>query len=214
MPKRKNPEEDITASPEPATLPTRNSHNELVFRDFPTFRPNLTPKQVLQLGSFGGTYFRAIKSGVTGERYENVCQEFPADWFTGLDEHQYASPKYDINANRYKISCGGDLDMWEKSGWICRIDPYGWFQWYCRFYLGRRCSDDDRQVKRGLNVFGPTGRWRRNLVNKCFAVMTGDDVHNVVDDPTVSPKVRQLLQHWGYKLTTTDLNLALKKIKK
>jgi len=118
--------------------------------------------------------------------------------------------------------------MWESSGWITgsslmftrtlyssnhstEIDPYGWFQWYCRFYLGRRCrfsivyyccvscfdklvnrSDDDRQISRGLGVIGPTGRWRRNLINKCIA--SEKKPEDSVNDFKISPKVRQLLQ--------------------
>merc|ERR1712232_568454 len=66
-------------------LPKRNKRNELVFADHPEFRPNLTPQEVLQLGSFGGTYFRPITSGVTGQRYRNVHKEFPATWFDGID---------------------------------------------------------------------------------------------------------------------------------
>ena len=84
-------------------------------------------------------------------------------------------------------------------------DPYGWFQWYCRFYLGRRCDDDDRQVARGLGVFGTKGRWRNNLVNKC---LKSGSVEKVVNDARISPKIRQLLQHWGYTLTIEDLQAA------
>ena len=69
-------------------------------------------------------------------------------------------------ANTYGVTCGGGLDMWERNGWIADCDPYGWFQWYCRFYLGRRCSDDERQIQRGNGVMGPRGRWRNNLTNK------------------------------------------------
>ena len=69
-------------------------------------------------------------------------------------------------ANTYGVTCGGGLDMWEGNGWIADCDPYGWFQWYCRFYLGRRCSDDERQIQRGNGVMGPRGRWRNNLTNK------------------------------------------------
>ena len=96
--------------------------------------------------------------------------------------------------------------MWESSGWITEVDPYGWFQWYCRFYLGRRCSDDERQVKRGLNVFGPSGRWRRSLVNKILDKSKDGPLENFVDDVSISPKIRQLLIHWGYKITLADLS--------
>lgn len=108
-------------------------YTELVFPDFPTFRPNLTPKEVLQLGSFGGTYFRPIKSGVTSLSYKDVWKELPADWLVGLDiKKMVSSSVYDKSKNTYGVDCGGDLHMWESSGWITEVDPYGWFQWYCR----------------------------------------------------------------------------------
>ena len=88
----------------------------------------------------------------------------------------------------------GDLNMWETSGWIKDIDPYGWFQWYCRFYLGRRCSDDERQIKRGLGVIGKKGRWRNNLKNKILN--STKNPKDALEDYSISPKVRQLLQHW------------------
>jgi hypothetical protein len=191
-------------------IPGRDgSTGELQFSDYPDFRPNLTPKEVLQLGSFGGTYFRPITSGVTHETYHDVWKELPSDWFEGLDiKKQVANPNYNNAINAYKVSCGGGLDMWESSGWIRDCDPYGWFQWYCRFYLGRRCSDDERQISRGLGVMGSTGRWRRSLANKCLA--GGRPLEQVVDDAKISPKVRQLLQHWGYRLTLKHLQIAAK----
>jgi hypothetical protein len=120
--------------------------------DHPEFRPNLTPAEVLQLGSFGGTYFRPIDSGTTHERYMDAWKEFPAEWFEGLNIKRQVTrswASYDVSVNKYGVKCGGTLDMWESSGWISTIDPYGWFQWFCRFYLGRRSTDDERQIARG-----------------------------------------------------------------
>ncbi|CBN77700.1 conserved unknown protein [Ectocarpus siliculosus] len=129
------------------------------------------------MGSFGGTYFRPIKSSVTGKTYRDQWKEFPADWFEGLDvKRQVASPTYLNAVNTYGVHCGGDLHMWESSGWIKECDPYGWFQ-----------------------VFGPTGRWRTQLCNRIL--IKGSEV----DDTTVSPKIRQLMQHWGYRITDPDL---------
>ena len=83
--------------------------------------------------------------------------------------------------------------------------------------LGRRSSDDERQISRGLGVMGPRGRWRNALVNKCLAVsMTEQFRHSqeraqeIVDKHDISPKIRQLLQHWGYQLTVVDLIAAAK----
>jgi hypothetical protein len=136
----------ISESTQRKPLPTRDSDGFLHFADFPEFTPNLTPKEVLQMGSFGGTYFRSIYSSITKHTYKSdQWQEFPDDWFVGLNiAKQVTSSVYNVNVNTYKVPCGGDLKMWEESGWITEIDPYGWFQWYCRFYLGRRCTDDNR----------------------------------------------------------------------
>ena len=200
----------VTVFEDRKPFPLRDSNGTLIFADHPTFNPNLTPKEVLQAGSFGGTYFRPIRSGVTGEEYRDQWREFPADWFEGLDiGRQVASPDYRESVNTYRVSCGGDLEMWESSGWITAVDPYGWFQWYCRFYLGRRCSDDDRQISRGNGVIGEKGRWRNNLVNKCLT--SGKSAEDAVTDRNIAPKVRQLLQHWGYRLTLKDLENAKKR---
>lgn len=109
---------------EEAALPTRNKHGELVFKDHPEFKPNLTPKEVLHRGSFGGTYYRPITSSVTDESYTNVHKEFPADWFKDIDlKTTVIAKKYNPAVNKYGVKCGGDLDMWEGSGWISNIDP-------------------------------------------------------------------------------------------
>jgi hypothetical protein len=92
------------------------------FKDQPDFRPNLTPAEVLQMGSFGGTYFRPIRSGVTQQSYKNVHKEFPDEWFEGLNiAKEVTSSKYDIKLNRYKVKSGTDLADWEKSGWISAL---------------------------------------------------------------------------------------------
>lgn len=191
-------------------LPTRNKKGELVFEDTPEFRPNMSPKEVLQAGSFGGTYFRPIKSGVTGKKYgSEVWKELPQEWLEGLDtKRQVCSSTYNERVNTYKVKCGGSLEMWEENGWMHKQDPYGWFQWYCRFYQGRRSADDDRQVGRWLRCAGPTGRWRGNLISKC--VKTGCGFDNI----GVSPVVRQTLQHWGYRLNEADFNMGAKKFRK
>eukprot|EP01040_Poterioochromonas_malhamensis_P005635 gene5636-6055_t len=185
-------------------IPKRNTNGTLVFPDFPEFQPNLTPKEILQRGSFGGTYFRPIYSSITGKSYDEMWREFPTDWFDGLNiNEQVSSATYRDEVNLYKVFCGSELKLWEESGWITEIDPYGWFQWYCRFYLGRRCSDDHRQISRALGVMGVNGRWKKNLINKCLS--SGKTTEEAVDDHTIAPKIRQLLQHWGYRLTAQDL---------
>ncbi|CAH1799241.1 unnamed protein product [Owenia fusiformis] len=189
-------------------IPTKNSKGQLVFKDAPEFQPNMTPKEVLQAGSFGGTYFRPIKSGVTKQSYTGVWKELPKDWTEGLDiSRKVISCTYRPEVNTYKVKCGGSLEMWEDSGWIHKQDPYGWFMWYCRFYQGRRTEDDERQIGRWLRCAGVKGRWRNNLIGKCARGGCSFDNH------AISPVVRQTLQHWGYRLNEADFKAAAKRFK-
>jgi len=202
-------------------LPTRAKSGQLIFLDHPNFRPNLTPKEILQAGAFGGTYFRPIHSSVTHQQYgEEVWRELPPDWFEGLDvATQVASPNYRTDVNKYKAKCGQGLKEWESSGWITSFDPYGWFQWYCRFYQGRRCADDIRQISRGNGVMGPTGRSRRALINKVVndassrpgGILKAENINAALKNMKISPVVRQLLLHWGYELTFEDVTSNLAK---
>lgn len=188
--------------------PTKNKQGNLVFEDSSLIYPNMTPKEVLQAGSFGGTYFRPIKSSVTGESHSGVWKELPSDWLEGLNiGRQISSTTYHTDVNTYGVKCGGSLEMWESSGWIDKQDPYGWFQWYCRYYLGRRTADDDRQISRWAKCTGVKGRWRNNLISKCVRSGCAFDNH------AVSPVVRQTLQHWGYRLTEADFKKYAKKVK-
>jgi len=168
-----------------------------------SFCPTATPAQVLQAGAFGGTYFRDISSAVTGERHTDAWAELPRQWIKSLDiSAQLARPwsQYDARVNKYGAKCGNTLEEWETSGWIKSQDPYGWFQWYCRFFQGRRTEDDARQISRWLKVCGPTGRWKGNLIAKCLKQ------GRRFNDPTVAPAVRQSLLHWAYELTEHDFN--------
>lgn len=174
------------------------------------FKPNKSPKQVFKMGAFGGTYFRPIHSSVTGKDYTpgEAMKGLPKSWFKGLDlETMVTSSKYDKKINKYKVKCGSSLEAWETSGWITEQDPYGWFQWYCRYCTGRRTSDDARQIGRWLKLAGPNGRFRRTLMNKIIKNNT------TYDDFSISPVIRQVLLHWGYQLTKKDLD-QYKKTKK
>merc|ERR1711953_854158 len=158
------------------SIPRKNSDGVLIFKDAKDFRPNMTPKEVLHSGSFGGTYFRPIKSSITGLKYNKMWNELPQDWLQGLDgKRMIYSSVYDESVNTYKVKCGGSLEMWETFGWIKEVDPYGWFMWYCRFYLGRRCHDDQRQIGRWKNCAGPKGRWKNNLIGKIARAGVGYD---------------------------------------
>ncbi|XP_035638532.1 uncharacterized protein zgc:113208 isoform X1 [Oncorhynchus keta] len=187
---------------------SKNDKGQLVFKDFPQFQPNMSPKEVLQAGSFGGTYFRPIYSSVTKHNCKDEWKELPEDWLKGLNiPTQVVSSTYRDSVNTYKVKCGGSLEMWESSGWIVTQDPYGWFQWYCRFYHGRRTKDDERQIGRWAKCAGVKGRWRNNLITKVVRSGCG------FDNPTISPVVRQTLQHWGYRLTKEDYNEGAKRVK-
>jgi hypothetical protein len=180
------------------------------------FRPNRSPEEILRGGAFGGTYFRTITSAVTNQQYigsQVVRDTLPASWRTGLDEATYlTSSKYRSECNKFGAKCGGSLGMWESSGWIADADPYGWFQWYCRFYQGRRSSDDARQVRRWLALAGPKGRFKSQLCNKIMLVAASKGGSSksggsttcppaVMNDITISPVIRQTLWHWGLEIT-------------
>jgi len=187
--------------------PKKNKQGQIVFAGYPEFRPNKTPKEVFKLGAFGGTYYRPISSKVTKKKYSNQDKEYPKSWFTGIDQDMYVTssicrPKI----NRYKVKSGSSLIYWEKKGWIKAQDPYGWFQWYCRFYQGRRSDDDERQIKRWLGIAGDKSRFRNRLIKMC------DQKNKSYNDETVSPVIRQLLLQWGYELTLKDSRDYLKKI--
>lgn len=176
------------------------------------FRPNRTPEEVLRAGSFGGTYFRPITSAVTNVRYKakDVLKDtVDPSWIKGLDlKTQLTSSTYRPSVNKYGVKCGGSLGMWESSGWISDSDPYGWFQWYCHFYQGRRCSDDARQISRWLKSAGPKGRFRSQLCNKILAANT------TPHDQSISPVIRQTLLHWGLEITPEILEQHRKRVGK
>jgi len=193
--------------PERQKVPKRTKDGKLRFADHPEFRPTLSPAQIMQEGAFGGTYWRRIKSCVAGQTLSNQWKEFPSSWYEGLKSSTHLTVgwlSYNKQVNKYKVKCGGSLDMWESSGWISPIDPYGWYQWYCRFYLGRRSSDDQRQIKRWLGVCGEKGRFRNQLIGKCARGGTS------FDDYSISPVIRQSLLHWGYELTRKDADKYVK----
>jgi len=178
------------------------------------FKPNRCPEEVLRFGSFGGTYFRPIVSAVTNVKYapaDVLRDSVKPEWIRGLNASKLlTSSTYTASVNKFKVKCGGSLGMWESSGWISDSDPYGWFQWYCRFYQGRRCADDTRQIGRWLKSTGPKGRFRSQLCNKIFNA--GGFSH--VSDVKVSPVIRQTLLHWGLEITEDILRKHGKRVGK
>lgn len=132
------------------------------------FRPQLTPKEMLELGVFGG-------------KYMTDCQdEFPSEWFVNA---KLSSDHADPELNLFGISASQPLAEWRKKGWIWDDDPRGWFQWYCRYYMGRRCPDDERQVKRWKAMTRHIAQIKKNCERYEF---------------DCRPKQRQALLHWAY----------------
>lgn len=135
------------------------------------FKPELTPKQMLELGVFGGAYFS-----------EEDRQEFPKEWFKSAKISNTGLP--DKSLNFYDISASQPLKVWQEKGWINPVDPMGWFQWYCRYYQGRRLGEEDiRQIKRWKAI-------RRHYAQVKKACYPGD--------LTCRRKQRQALLHWAY----------------
>lgn len=135
----------------------------------PEFKPQLTPKQLLELGVFGG-------------KYMTDCQkEFPADWFKNAKlNHKF----HDSNLNFFKVDASQPLSIWKKKGWIFKDDPRGWFQWYCRYFIGRRIpKEDERQMKRWKAI-------KRHIVQIKKNCKKGDF--------SCRPKQRQAVLHWAY----------------
>ena len=165
----------------------------ITFKDYPEFTPNLTPQQIFQLGSFGGTYWRPIYSKTNKRNYKNVHKKFPKSWWKGLENDELTSPDYDKEKNKYGVKVGLSLDYWEKKKWM---------------YPKQRCEDDERQIKRWKGLAGPKGRFMRFLVTQILKKGAK------YDDESVSPKIRQVLQHWAYVLTKKDFNSEVKRREK
>ena len=157
------------------------------------FGENKSPVEVISEGAFGGTYFRDIYSSVNGKWYRNSWKEF--EFLEDMDKKLHVSSYYDVKVNKYGVKVGTSLRFWENKGWINSIDPYGWFQWYCRYWLGRRSNDDARQMK----------RWE-GIINRFKSVLVKMIKNKGVkfDDYSVSPKIRQILLHWDYELVESD----------
>ena len=182
-------------------MPKRNNDGEYIFKDFPDFTPNLSPREMFIAGSFGGTYWRPIYSGVNKKKYKKQHLKYPNSWWKGIPDNYLITPwdNYDTDINTYKVMVGTTLEFWECKDWINGLHPYGWVQWYCDFFQGKRSDDDERQIKRWIQTAGPNSRFRKRLINMIIKEKS------VYDDFSISPKIRQTLQHWAYKLTENDI---------
>ncbi len=135
----------------------------------PLFTPDLTPKEMLALGVFGGKYMTDCK------------KEFPKSWFVRA---KLNSDFHDPQCNYFKINASAPLSYWKKKGWIYGEDPRGWFQWYCRYYMGRRIPHEDaRQIARWRAIARHIGQLKK---------------HCRAGDVSCRPRQRQALLHWAY----------------
>ena len=133
------------------------------------FKPDLNPKQMLTLGVFGGKYMT------------DCTKEFPKDWFVRAKlSPEGRNPKI----NFFKVDASQSLSVWKQKGWIYKEDPRGWFQWYCRYYMGRRIDEEDkRQIKRWKMM-------RRHIAQVSKNCRVGDY--------SCHTRQRQALLHWAY----------------
>jgi hypothetical protein len=135
----------------------------------PQFCPELTPKEMLALGVFCGKYMNDARG------------EFPTDWFTRA---RLSPHKRDCSLNYFGVDASQPLSVWRAKGWIHPDDPRGWFQWYCRYYMGRRMPEEDR---RQISRWKAMRRHLRQIERNC-------DPH----DLACRRRQRQALLHWAY----------------
>lgn len=146
-----------------------------VGRNFhPEFRPELKPQEMLKLGVFGGAYFIGAKG--------LIPKDLPTSWFKGVKLSNTGEKLSELNY--FGVRASLPLEEWQKKGWIYKDDPHGWFQWYCRYYLGRRIpGEDERQIKRWKAFARHAGAVKKNCRSR---------------DTTCRRKQRQALLHWAY----------------
>ena len=128
------------------------------------FEPDYTPREMFEMGIFGGTYFRPIYSSINKTHYELMANEF--DFLKDIPKEKVSSSKYNNDINYYKEKSGLSLATWERNGWIHPEDPYGWIQWYCRYYNGRRIEEEDQRQIRRHNLFKKRFLSQKNLSNR------------------------------------------------
>ena len=134
----------------------------------PDFKPELTPKEMLEIGVFGGKYMTDCKD------------EFPKDWFV---KAKLSPNRKNSKLNYFGVDASQPLSVWKKKGWINPQDPRGWFQWYCRYYMGRRSLGDEWQIKRWKQMKRHIAQIKKNCKP---------------GDLNCRKRQRQALLHWAY----------------
>jgi hypothetical protein len=132
------------------------------------FSPQLTPRQMLKMGVFGGKYMC------------DCINEFPKDWFSNA---KLCPERHDPELNYFGVNASQPLSVWREKDWIYEEDPRGWFQWYCRYYMGRRSDMDEHQIKRWRAMTRHIAQIRKNCLK---------------GDLSCRPKQRQALLNWAY----------------
>ena len=198
-----------------APEPSRDENAVFHFPDQDTFTPNKSPEEMLREGVFGGSYFRPLRSRKLGIIVEGDWKELPGEWISALNVAKYlTNTEYDPEINKFHRACGQSIEEWEAAGWISHEhDVRGWFQWYCRFFQGRRCEDDERQISRWRKCVGETGRWKRTLLKqyaragvKTVEEEDDDDGEDGNERPGISPVVSQTCLHWAWEVRQDDLD--------
>jgi len=154
------------------------------------FNPLLSPRQILEYGAFGGCYFGLPIEEYTNYDYDSLFNEL----FDGIDTKLYLGERYSPKLNQFKLRSGMDYDYWKEMGWLHQDDPYGWFEWYCKYTLGRRHEDDTRQITRWQNFCGKSGRWKDRIYTRIHETKNWN----------ISPRIQQSLLHWGYYVNEQD----------
>lgn len=135
----------------------------------PEFQPELTPQQMLEMGIFGGKYMT------------DCAAEFPKSWFA---KAKLCPQKHDPKINYFGVNASKPLSYWRKKGWIHPDDPRGWFQWYCRYFMGRRVPlEDMRQIRRWKAIKRHIAQVKKNCRR---------------GDLSCRPRQRQAILHWAY----------------
>lgn len=135
----------------------------------PDFKPTLTPKEMLEMGVFGGKYMTDCRG------------EFPAAWYKNA---KLCPDRHDAKLNYFGVNASKPLSYWKEKGWIYPPDPRGWFQWYCRYYMGRRLPvEDKRQIARWKAMKRHIAQIKKNCDK---------------GDLSCHRKQRQALLHWAY----------------
>lgn len=193
-----------------APSPTRDEDGRFHFESHPTFLPNKSPAEMLAEGAFGGSYYRPLYSKTLRTTIEGDWKELPDDWVKDLNvEKHVTSPVYNPEVNKFRVKCGQSIEEWEAAGWIAHAyDVRGWFQWYVRFWMGRRCDDDERQVGRWERCVGKAGRWRRMLLKKYLQAGVKTVADEGMDEEEVSPVMHQTCHQWAFEVRQQDLDDA------